>query len=154
MTCRRAEAERWVEGWHAGWASKEMAPVSDRTYHSGLPANGRFGTTSGLGHRRPAAQGFVRIPKPGPGERYGWNFSRGDRFVFEFDPDSGDCRRFGDRLLFRINDGEISLLGPCDSRSLGTVIVRLPNGQVLPLDALVSDDETIDRLARSLGGAS
>lgn len=138
--------------------SEEMARVSDRTMHSGIRADGRSGTGVGTGvggaPRRPSSQGFVRIPKPGPGERYGWNFSRGDRFVFEFDPDAGDCRRFGDRLLFRINGGEISLLGPCDSRSLGTVLVRLPRGQVLPLDALVSDDDTIDSIARSLGGAS
>ncbi|MBP5855929.1 hypothetical protein KAJ83_02845 [Marivibrio halodurans] len=101
-----------------------------------------------------AGSGYVRIPVPQPGERYGWNFTRGDRFAFDFDPDAGDSHRSGDRLLFRINGGEISLLGPCDSRSLETVSVRLPNGRVLPLDCLVSDDETIDRIARSLGGSA
>lgn len=122
------------------------------------PRRGESGRAAGPGRATPSrprgGHGYVRIPLPAPGERYGWNFTRGDRFAFDFDPDAGDCHRSGDRLLFRINGGEISLLGPCDSRSLNSISVRLPNGRVLPLDSLVSDDETIDRIARSLGGSA
>jgi hypothetical protein len=117
------------------------------------PATDGTGTRLRPGARAPrGALGYVRIPAPTHGERFGWPFERGDRLAFDFDPDAGDGRRFEDRLVFRIDGGEVSLLGPCDAASLRTVSVRLPDGRVLPLDTIVSDDETIDRIARSLSG--
>jgi hypothetical protein len=95
------------------------------------PATDGTGTRLRPGARAPrGALGYVRIPAPTHGERFGWPFERGDRLAFDFDPDAGDGRRFEDRL----------------------VSVRLPDGRVLPLDTIVSDDETIDRIARSLSG--
>lgn len=103
--------------------------------------------------RRPrGAMGFIRIPKPEAGERFGWTFEKGDRLALDFNPDVSDGRRFEDRVVFRIDGGEVTLLGPCDSASLASVSVRLPDGSIIPLETLVSDDATIDRIAESLLG--
>lgn len=123
----------------------------------GRKSSGWEQRTAGDAAPRPrprGALGFVRIPAPGPGERFAWRFARGDRLALEFDPDSGFGGRFEDRLVFRIGGGEVSLLGPCDADSLRSVTVRLPDGRVLTLDSLVSDDDTIDRIAETLSGES
>ncbi|MEQ8604393.1 MAG: hypothetical protein RIB45_13840 [Marivibrio sp.] len=134
--------------------SRAGSSVAPAAAPGGGSAAGRATPFAPSVRRQRGALGFIRIPKPAPGERFGWTFEQGDRLAFDFNPDAGDGRRFEDRVVFRIDGGEVTLLGPCDSASLAGVSVRLPDGSVMPLETLVSDDETIDRIAETLLGES
>lgn|GEM_PF-5910014 len=134
--------------------TKAFHPPLDGATLRGHAVLGRAASGHPKGSQPSSASGFIRIPAPARNERFGWTFERGDRLSFEFDPDAGYGRRYADRVVFAYGGGEVTLLGPCHSDDLHTVAVRLPDGRILPLDALLSDDDTIDRLARSLGGDS
>jgi len=133
--------------------SPKPASRADASGAAGAAQSAQSATPLPPSVRRPrGALGFIRIPKPAPGERFGWTFEQGDRLAFDFNPDAGDGRRFEDRVVFRLDGGEVTLLGPCDSASLAGVSVRLPDGAIMPLETLVSDDATIDRIAETLLG--